>query len=164
VPDEDLLLLFPVQSSETILRRGHREAGGEGAGSSSFSVRAGEDFEVVVEIKTPFGPATGPHVEHMMREIRLLPEGVLKKAGEPQLSLETGMACFPARVEQSGDFEVCAAVECKGTARVIGRETCRELISKQPGNYKRFDNYDTRRAAKREWGEHLEQFLRTRGE
>jgi len=33
------------------------------------------------------------------------------------------MACFPVRVVQSGDFEVCAAVECKGTARVIGRET-----------------------------------------
>ena len=39
----------------------------------------------------------------------------------------------------------------------------RETIGKNPDSYKRFENYDTRRPAKKAWGEVLEQFLRSRG-
>ena len=153
--NDDLLLLFIVQSSETILRRGHREAGGAGAGSSSFLVRAGEDFEVVVQIKTTLGPVTGPSLEHMMREIDLLPEGVLKKTGEPRMSAEPGMACFPVRMEQAGVFEVCAAVKCKGASHTIGRQT---RVKVAPGAM-RFGRLDAKESA--EVGEQVELVLQT---
>jgi hypothetical protein len=39
----------------------------------------------------------------------------------------------------------------------------REIIGKNSDNYKRFETYDTRRPAKKAWGEVLEQFLRSRG-
>jgi hypothetical protein len=39
----------------------------------------------------------------------------------------------------------------------------REIVAKNPDNYKRFETYETRRQDKKAWGEVLEQFLRTRG-
>ena len=42
-------------------------------------------------------------------------------------------------------------------------EAARTLIAGQSGNYRRFETYDTRRPAKRAWGELLEQFLRSKG-
>jgi hypothetical protein len=69
VPFDYLLRTFPVQSSEVILKRTGRQAGGAGAGSSSFFLRAGEDFDVVIAIKGPFWPDTGPHLEPAMQAI-----------------------------------------------------------------------------------------------
>ena len=54
-----------------------------------------------------------------------------------------------------------------GTRRLSRRMAsitqAREIIGKNPDSYKRFENYDTRRPAKKAWGEVLEQFLRSRG-
>ncbi len=122
---DDLLQLFPMQSSEVTLRRGGREAGGASAGSSSFFRRAGEDFEVVVCIKGPFGPVTGAHVLPLLQAINLLtiPEGLLTKTGEAAWCTETGTACFPVRIERSGDLEVSAAVHFNGKLGTIGQKT-----------------------------------------
>jgi hypothetical protein len=123
---EDYLRLSSVmQSSEITLRRAGREAGGAGAGSSSFFLRAGEDFEVVVSIKDHFGPVTGAHVLPIFQAIGLftLPGGLVKRTGEPRLCTETGTACFPVRIERSGDLELSAAVEFNEELKTIGQKT-----------------------------------------
>ena len=142
--------LFPVQSSEVVVRRAGEGAGGGaggeagGAGSSAFLVRAGEDFEVVVAIKTPLGiPVTGPHVECMMEEIALVPEGVLVRTGEPSRSTETGTVCFPVRLERSGEVEVAAALRYKGAMITIGRQT---RVKVAPGAM-RFASMDAKTSA-----------------
>ena len=114
-----------MQSSEITLRRAGREAGGASAGSSSFFLRAGEGFEVVVSIKAPLGPVTGAHVLPMMQAINLLaiPGGLVTKTGEPAWCTETGTACFPVRIERSGDFEISAAVNFNGELKTIGQKT-----------------------------------------
>jgi hypothetical protein len=120
-----LCIASAMQSSEITLRRAGREAGGAGAGSSSFFLRAGEDFEVVVSIKDPFGPVTGAHVLPMMQAIDLftLPGGLVKRTGEPRLCTKTGTACFPVRIERSGDLELSAAVEFNEELKTIGQKT-----------------------------------------
>jgi hypothetical protein len=132
---DDLLrhiIASAMQSSEVTLRRAGREAGGASAGSSSFFerrssffLRAGEGFEVVVSIKDPFGPVTGAHMLPMMQAINLrtIPEGLVTKMGEPGWCTETGTASFPVRIEKSGDLEVSSAVHFKGEWRTIGQKT-----------------------------------------
>ena len=142
--------LFPVHDSEVILRRSGREAGGAGAGSSSFFLRAGEDFEVVVAIKTPFGPVLGPEVLLMMEEIHLLPEGAMQRTGEPVLSAETGKATFQMHFNRSGDFEVSAAVKYNGVSHTIGQQIRVKVV---PGAI-RFASLDTKASA--EVGEQLQ--------
>ena len=95
VPFEYVLQTFPVQSSEVTLQRTGRQAGGAGAGSSSF-LRAGEDFDVVVAIKGPFGPVTGAHLEPAIAaiELRTIPDGLILKTGEPRWS-----SCVCPRLE-----------------------------------------------------------------
>ena len=123
--------MFPVQSSEVVVRRAggavggsSASAGSSGSGGSALLVRAGEEMQVVVTIKTPFGDlVTGPHVECMMEEIALLPEGVLMRTGEPSRCTETGTVCFPVRLERSGEFDVSAAIRYKGATHTIGRHT-----------------------------------------
>ena len=124
INDDDLLRLFPMQSSEVTLRREGLE-GGAGAGSSSFFLRAGEGFEVVVFIKDPFGPVTGAHVLPMMQAIDLLtlPGGLVKRTGEPCWCTKTGTACFPVRIERSGDLELSAAVKFNEDLKTIGQKT-----------------------------------------
>jgi hypothetical protein len=108
-----------MQSSEITLRRTGRETGGASAGSSSFFLRAGEGFEVVVSIKDPFGPVTGAHMLPMMQAINLrtILEGLVTKMGEPGWCTETGTASFPVRIEKSGDLEVSSVVHFKGESR-----------------------------------------------
>ena len=142
--------LFPVHDSEVILRRSGREAGGAGAGSSSFFLRAGEDFEAVVAIKTQFGPVLGKEALHMMQEIHLLPEGVMQRTGEPTLSAQTGTATFQMHFNRSGDFEVSAAVKCNGVSHTIGKQICVKVV---PGAI-RFASLDTKASA--EVGEQLQ--------
>ena len=128
INNDDLLrhiIASAMQSSEITLRRAGREAGGAGVGSSSFFLRAGEDFEVVVSMKDPFGPVTGAHVLPMMQAIDLhtLPGGLVKRTGEPCWGTETGIAYFPVRIERSGDLEVSAAVKFNGELKIIGQKT-----------------------------------------
>jgi hypothetical protein len=96
----------------------------------------------VVAIKTPFGsPLTGPHVECMMEEIVLLPEGVLMRTGEPSRRTETGTVCFPVRLERSGEFDVSAAIRYQGAMHTIGRHT---RVKVAPGAV-RFASVEARR-------------------
>lgn len=66
------------------------------------------------------------------------------------------LACAPPATRLTG-----SSLACFLQATI---NQCRELVAKQPGNYKRFEDYDTRRQAKRVWGEVLEHFLRNRGQ
>ena len=51
-----------------------------------------------------------------------------------------------------------------GAMRNLTVNQAREFIAKEgAGNYRKFEMYDTRRPIKRAWGEHLEEFLRSRG-
>ena len=149
-----LLQLFPVQSSEVVLKRGGREAGGAGAGSSSFSVRAGEKFTMVVAIKTPLGPVIGPHVLGMMQEIHLLPDDVMQMTGEPHFSAETGEASFIAHIDRAGDFEVSAAVRYSGASHRIGQQV---RVKVAPGAM-RFASLDVKGSA--EVGEQVQLVLK----
>ena len=60
--------MFPLDSSEVLVRRGC------GAYGSTLCVRAGETVEIAVQIKDRFGPFTDAAVEHLMREIVLVPK------------------------------------------------------------------------------------------
>ena len=108
---ETLLRVFPLQSSEVLVRH----ACGGGAGSC-LSVRAGETFEIAVAIKDRFGPFTDAVAEHMARQLVLLPQDALDKQGEVRFSSETGVAAFPVMVKKTGQLTVSAAVIYKGTA------------------------------------------------
>ena len=131
VPFEYVLQTFPVQTSEVTLQRTGRQAGGAGAGSSSFLLRAGEDFDVVVAIKGPFGPVTGAHLEPAIAaiELRTIPDGLILKTGEPRWSSETGTATFPARIDRSGDLEVLAAVNFNDVSHTIGQKILVKVVT-----------------------------------
>jgi len=154
LPLDELLQLFPLHSSEVVVRCGDRQAGGAGAGSSSLTVKAGELFEVVITIKTCFGPigaALSALCEQMIKHITLLPENVVVRQGEPRFSPSTGAVSFPARIEKAGDIEVSAALKILslnnlppnlarlqqgGSAPVvhtIGGQACATHVKVQPG-------------------------------
>jgi hypothetical protein len=61
----------------------------------------------------------------MMQAIDLftLPGGLVKRTGEPRLCTKTGTACFPVRIERSGDLELSAAVEFNEELKTIGQKT-----------------------------------------
>ena len=79
---EDLVQLFPLESSEVLVRCGQRHAGGGKEGTSWLMLRAGERFEVVVAIKSRLGPITGQHVEQMMRLIKIVLPGFRGDPGD----------------------------------------------------------------------------------
>jgi len=154
LPLDELLQLFPLHSSEVVVRCGDRQAGGAGAGSSSLTVKAGELFEVVVTIKTCFGPigaALSTLCEQMIKHITLLPENVVVRQGEPHFSPSTGAVSFPARIEKAGDIEVSAAIKIPSlnhlppnltrlqqggsapVAHTIGGQACATRVKVQPG-------------------------------
>ena len=110
---EDLVQLFPLESSEVLVRCGERQAGGA-EGSSVLTLLAGERFEVVVTIKSRFGPirGTGQHVEQMMRLIEIvLSRDDLIRDDDPHLSMETGVVIFPLKIQKAGNFEISANIK-----------------------------------------------------
>jgi len=113
MPLDKLLELFPVDSSEVVVRCGKRQAGGAGEGSSSFNLWAGEDkLEVVVTIKTGFGLVDPVVAESLMHGIVLqsLPEKVLVRQSEPRFSPSTGEVIFSVCIEKAGEIEISAAI------------------------------------------------------
>ncbi len=113
--------LFPLESSEVLVRCGQRQAGGGGEGSSTLNVQAGESFDVVVAIKSRFGAvAGGDLVEQMMKEIVILPEREVEMHDKPHFSSATGVATFTISIRKAGDLEISAAVFYKGEHCTIG--------------------------------------------
>ena len=120
-PQDQVVALFPLQTSEVLVRCGQRQAGGGGEGSSTLNVRAGEIFEVVVTIKSPFGPVAGGQlVEQMMREIVILPESEVQLQGESHFSTATGVVTFPVSIRKTGNLEISATLMYKGKHYTIG--------------------------------------------
>ena len=113
MPLDRLLELFPVDSSEVVVRCGKRQAGGAGEGSSSLNLQAGEDkLEVVVTIKTGFGLVDAALAQKLMHGIVLKsrPENVMVRQSGPRFSLATGEAIFSVCIEKAGEIEISAAI------------------------------------------------------
>ena len=139
---EQLVQLFPLESSEVLVRCGQRHVGGGKEGSSFLTLRAGERFEVVVTIKSRLGPITGQHVEQMMRLIKIVLPGFIRDPGDgwskaspdykpdpawiwdanlpAQFEIETGVVTFPVQILKTGHFEISAAVEHNSNIHTIG--------------------------------------------
>ncbi len=121
IPQHQVVELFPLESSEVVVRCGQRQAGGAGEGSSTLNVQAGENFEVVVAIKSRFGPVAGDDlVEQMMQEVVILPEHEVTMLDKPHFATATGVATFPVSIRRAGDLEITAAVRYKGELCTIG--------------------------------------------
>jgi len=113
MPWDKLLELFPVDSSEVVVRCDKRQAGGAGKGNSSFNLRAGEDkLEIVVTIKTSFGLVDPVLAQSLMHGIVLqsLPAKVFVRQSGPRFSSATGEVIFSVCIEKSGEIEISAAI------------------------------------------------------
>ena len=136
---ERVLELFPLASSEVVVQCGGRQAGGAGAGSSVLTCRAGERFEVIVTLKTPFG--TVPlFAERMLRELilSLVGPSSLRKipAGHrgSSLSPETGVVSFPVELTKAAeDVEISVSFMYKDEPQMIGHGVTVKVL---PGQIK----------------------------
>ena len=139
VPVERVLELFPLARSEVVVQCGGRQAGGAGAGSSVLTCRAGERFEVIVTLKTPFG--TVPlFAERMLRELilSLVGPSSLRKipAGHrgSSLSPETGVVSFPVELTKAAeDVEISVSFMYKDEPQMIGHGVTVKVL---PGQIK----------------------------
>ena len=118
--------MFPLDSSEVLVRRGC------GAYGSTLCVRAGETVEIAVQIKDRFGPFTDAAVEHLMREIVLVPKprNSVSKQVRRVFSTSLGVATFEVMLRNKGDLQVSAAVIYRGKTQIIG---CGVKIKVKPG-------------------------------
>lgn len=139
IPVERVLELFPLASSEVVVRCGGRQAGGTGAGSCVLTCRAGEPIEVIVTLKTPFG--TVPlFAERMLRELilSLVAPSSLRKipAGRNGsiLSPETGVVSFPLELTKAAeDVEISVSFMYKDEPQMIGHGVTVKVL---PGQIK----------------------------